>query len=101
MITNPTINSKKLSFLGILVLGLSIVLVARAHEAHQTQDAVIVEFIQKMVEKHQFSQEELTVLMDNAKKRTESLMRLTSLPRLSRGAFLKNYMSQSGGKKKV
>lgn len=69
MITNPTINSKKLSFLGILVLGLSIVLVARAHESHQTQDAVIVEFIQKMVEKHQFSQEELTVLMDNAKKK--------------------------------
>lgn len=69
MITNPTINSKKLSFLGILVLGLSIGLVARAHEAHQTQDAVIVEFIQKMVEKHQFSQEELTVLMDNAKKK--------------------------------
>jgi len=64
VITNPTINSKKLSFLGILVLGLSIVLVARAHEAHQTQDAVIVEFIQ-----HQFSQEELTVLMDNAKKK--------------------------------
>ena len=69
MITNPTINSKKLSFLGILGLGLSIVLVARAHESHQTQDAVIVEFIQKMVEKHQFSQEELTVLMDNAKKK--------------------------------
>jgi len=69
VITNPTINSKKLSFLGILVLGLSIGLVARAHEAHQTQDAVIVEFIQKMVEKHQFSQEELTVLMDNAKKK--------------------------------
>jgi len=71
VITNPTINSKKLSFLGILVLvlGLSIVLVARAHEAPQTQDAVIVEFIQKMVEKHQFSQEELTVLMDNAKKK--------------------------------
>ena len=69
MITNPTINSKKLSFLGILVLGLSIVLVARAHESHQTQDAVIVEFIQKMVEKQQFSQEELTVLMDNAKKK--------------------------------
>jgi len=69
VITNPTINSKKLSFLGILVFGLSIGLVARAHEAHQTQDAVIVEFIQKMVEKHQFSQEELTVLMDNAKKK--------------------------------
>ena len=69
MITNPTINSKKLSFLGILVFGLSIGLVARAHEAHQTQDAVIVEFIQKMVDKHQFSQEELTVLMDNAKKK--------------------------------
>jgi len=53
----------------ILALGLSTVFVARAHEAHQIQDAVIVEFIQKMVEKHQFSQEELTVLMDNAKKK--------------------------------
>ena len=69
MITNPTINSKKLSFMCILALGLSTVFVARAHEAHQIQDAVIVEFIQKMVEKHQFSQEELTVLMDNAKKK--------------------------------
>ncbi len=69
MITNQTINSKKLSFLCILALGLSTVFVARAHEAHQIQDAVIVEFIQKMVEKHQFSQEELTVLMDNAKKK--------------------------------
>ena len=69
MITNQTINSKKLSFMCILALGLSTVFVARAHEAHQIQDAVIVEFIQKMVEKHQFSQEELTVLMDNAKKK--------------------------------
>ena len=69
MITNQTINSKKLSFMCILALGLSTVFVARAHESHQTQDAVIVEFIQKMVEKHQFSQEELTVLMDNAKKK--------------------------------
>lgn len=69
MITNQTINSKKLSFMCILALGLSTVFVARAHEAHQMQDAVIVEFIQKMVEKHQFSQEELTVLMDNAKKK--------------------------------
>lgn len=69
MITNQTINSKKLSFMCILALGLSTVFVARAHEAHQIQDAIIVEFIQKMVEKHQFSQEELTVLMDNAKKK--------------------------------
>ena len=92
MITNWKMNTKKLSFLAILAMGLSIVFVARAHEAHQTQDAVIVEFIQKMVEKHQFSREELTVLMDNAKKRMGSLMRLTSLPRLSLGAFLKNYM---------
>jgi len=69
VITNQTINSKKLSFMCILALGLSTVFVARAHEAHQIQDAVIVEFIQKMVEKHQFSQEELTVLMDNAKKK--------------------------------
>lgn len=69
MITNRKMNTKKLSFLAILAMGLSIVFVARAHEAHQTQDAVIIEFIQKMVEKHQFSQEELTVLMDNAKKK--------------------------------
>ncbi len=95
MITNPTINSKKLSFLGILVLGLSIVLVARAHEAHQIQDAVIVEFIQKMVEKHQFSQEELTVLMDNAKKK-DGILNAFDKPATSKpwSFFKKQYVTE-------
>ena len=59
-------NSRKISLTLVFVLGF--VFDAQAHEAHSKQDA-IVDFIQEMVTEHQFSEKELIILMDDAKRK--------------------------------
>lgn len=69
MRTSSELNSHKKSLTCILMLVLSAVFHVQAHETHETHDSAVVEFIQEMVTKHDFSEQELMILMGDAVKK--------------------------------
>ncbi|MDC1312285.1 lytic murein transglycosylase B [Burkholderiales bacterium] len=63
------INIQNRSIACLAVLILNFVFYAQAHVPHESHDAAVTEFIQGMVTKHQFSEQELTILIDDARKK--------------------------------
>lgn len=68
MRTISELSIQRIVLICMLILAFNVAFYARAHEAHETHDDPVINFIQDMVTKHQFSEEELITLMGNAKK---------------------------------